>query len=233
MNNKNLSKIVLSLILACLIVETTFAQDLTLGEALDYSNVTWLYGGDAPWIAVRSPAHDGVDAAQTGKIYDEESSAIGAYFTGPGKLSFWWKVSSEFNADLLWFFVNGEAIDVISGYTDWKYVEVRLSDGLNMVVWEYTKDETLSEGLDAGWLDEVKFTPDNPQPSQPRLNISYFNFAVVLSWELPQKVFLLEETDNMGATWQKSSIPMATNNNIVVAVVTNLVSKKFFRLKSD
>lgn len=215
------------------ILVASFAQELTLEEALDCPNVVWLYGGDAPWMAIRSPSHDGIDAARSGLIIDDQTSAIGTYFVGPGKLSFWWKVSSEMNADILRFYLNGYLIDAISGNLDWTYKELQLPAGLNIVVWEYSKDGTLSEGLDAGFLDEVKFIPDNPQPAQPKLEISSTGSAIILSWQSQSTRFILEETDDLAAGWRRSNISIATNQNMAIAIVTNLSEKKFFRLKSE
>lgn len=220
--------IVVLLLLTSIATVSSFAQELTLAEALDCPGVIWAYGGNMPWIPIRSPSHDGVDAARSGMISDDESSAIGTYFIGPGTLSFWWKVSSEMNADCLWFFVNGNTIDVITGNRDWTYKEVRLPAGTNIVVWEYIKDDTVSEGLDAGFLDEVKFIPDYVQP---KLEISRLGSSVLLSWQLQPAPFYLEETDDLSDNWQKSTIPVITNQNTAIAVVTNLTSKKFFRLK--
>ena len=39
--------------------------------------------------------------------------------TGPGTLSFWWKVSSELDSDRLRFYLDGTEQWRISGETDW------------------------------------------------------------------------------------------------------------------
>ncbi|MGC8830210.1 MAG: hypothetical protein ACP5K7_07930 [Verrucomicrobiia bacterium] len=210
-----------------------FAQNLTLGEALDNTNVIWITAYDADWFPVTSPSHDGVDAAQSGMIDDDQSTAIGAYFIGPGKLSFWWKVSSEYNADLFVFYINGESVDVISGETGWLRKEVNLPAGTNLVFWEYSKDFVLAEGLDAAWLDEVVFVPDKIEP--PHLNIEKYNSGIKLFWNLQNTGFILEETDNLSnRVWSPVPINPITNlNNSVYVIIENLTAqKKFYRLKS-
>ncbi|MGC8743070.1 MAG: hypothetical protein ACP5T0_04235 [Verrucomicrobiia bacterium] len=217
---------------ALLFPSLLFAQTLTLGEALDNTNVEWITAYDADWLPVTSPSHDGVDAAQSGQIDDEQSAAIGAFFVGPGKLSFWWRVSSEYNADLLTFYINGEAVDVISGETGWLYKEVRLPAGTNLVFWEYSKDFVLAEGLDAAWLDQVVFTPDKIEP--PRLNIEKIGSGVKLFWNVQNTGFILEETENLLSNiWNAvSSTPITNQNNVIYIIENPVFQKKFYRLKS-
>ncbi|HON07510.1 MAG TPA: hypothetical protein PLW02_05345 [Verrucomicrobiota bacterium] len=212
--------------------QTLLAQQLTIGEALDNTNVDWIFGYDADWFPITNPSYDGVDAARSGVIDDEQASAVGAYFVGPGTLSFWWKVSSEFNADLYAFFINGEVIDVISGETDWLYKEVRLPAETNLVIWQYSKDFVLSEGDDAAYLDQVIFTPDKVEP--PALNIEKNNGSVKLLWKNGNTNFKLEETDDLNSNqWNLNSSCLITNQDIVYVVITNLISKKFYRLKLE
>lgn len=221
----------IAILIILTIPEFLFSQTLTLGDALDNTNVEWITAYDADWFPVRSPSHDGIDAGQSGTIDDDQSSAIGALFIGPGKLSFWWRVSSEPNADFLSLFINGEMIDAISGETGWLHKEVLLPAGTNLVFWEYSKDFVLAEGLDAGWLDEVAFIPDVVKP--PILNIEKVNSNVRLSWKNEGKSFTIEETDNLvNGVWNRVSLQLNTNQNIIYAVIGDLSGqKKFYRLK--
>lgn len=212
--------------------QTLLAQQLTLGEALDNTNVEWIIGYDADWFPITSPSYDGIDAARSGVIDDEQTSAIGASFIGPGTLSFWWKVSSEFNADIYVFFVNGELIDWISGETGWLHKEARLSAKTNFVSWEYSKDFVLSEGDDAAYLDQVIFTPDKIEP--PVLKIEKDNDSVKIFWKKGTTIFTLQETDKLNSSlWNAVPSILTTNQDIVCAVITNLFNKKFYRLKSE
>jgi hypothetical protein len=77
---------------------------------------------------------------------------------GPGRLSFWWRVSSESNFD--WFeFDLGSRTNRISGEVGWQRQVVPVPPGLQTAQWRYYKDLDTSVGMDAGWLAQVTFEP--------------------------------------------------------------------------
>jgi hypothetical protein len=78
--------------------------------------------------------------------------------TGPGRLTFWWKVSSELNFDWLEFNM-GYDTNAISGEKDWQRQVVPVAPGLQTLTWRYSKDKDTSLGADAGWVDNVTFEP--------------------------------------------------------------------------
>jgi hypothetical protein len=134
---------------------------VSLAEALDTAgaNLVWLTTGALPWTGQTAISHDGVDAAQSGAVSDSSSGSIQTVLTGPGTLSFWWKVSSEANSDRLRFFVNGSESANISGEVGWLQRNIALSTGLQILEWKYTKNSALAAGQDRGWVDQVQFTP--------------------------------------------------------------------------
>jgi hypothetical protein len=56
--------------------------------------VLWITGGDANWSGQTVTTHDGMDAAQSGIVADSQETWMQTTVTGPGTLSFWWKVDS-------------------------------------------------------------------------------------------------------------------------------------------
>jgi hypothetical protein len=66
-------------------------------------------------------------------------------------------VSSEDGEDYVRFYINGVGQDAISGEVDWTQDTFDVSTG-DRLRWEYGKDDSVSEGFDAGWLDEVQYT---------------------------------------------------------------------------
>jgi subtilisin-like proprotein convertase family protein len=78
--------------------------------------------------------------------------------TGPGTLSFYWKVSSEANYDFLEFWVDGVLKSEISGEVNWQQKSFSLASGSHLLSWSYSKDRSVSAGSDAGWLDRVQLT---------------------------------------------------------------------------
>lgn len=117
------------------------------------------------WAAQIRETHDGNAAAQSGLIKDNQQSVLQTTITGPGTLTFWWKVSSEEGFDFLKFYLDELIVfpkTSISGETDWQQQSFAISSGTHTVRWSYAKDGSVSDGRDAGWVDEVTFTPPPP-----------------------------------------------------------------------
>lgn len=139
-----------------------------LPAALNATDLAWTtYASALPagpqmtngWFAQIRETHDDDTAAQSGPIAHHQQSLLQTTVTGPGLLSFWWKVSSEPGYDFLRLFWNnmGVAYASISGETDWRQVTLTLGSGTHTLRWAYVKDGSVNAGRDAGWLDEVRF----------------------------------------------------------------------------
>lgn len=128
-----------------------------LGIALNAPQLAWTTGGEGAWFAQTAVSHDGVSAAQSGAIDDDSSTWLETQVVGPGTLSFWWKVSCEWDFDSLQFYVDGWPMGEITGDWDWEYFSMELGPGPHTLRWEYTKDGCCTEGEDAGWVDLVQF----------------------------------------------------------------------------
>jgi uncharacterized repeat protein (TIGR01451 family) len=141
----------------------TLTITTTLANALDtFGNQVWTTSGNSNWFGEVTVTHDGVDAAQSGPITDNQQSTVQTTFTGPGTLDFWWKVSSEQFFDTLGFFVDSVQQTNISGEVNWREQNWHIGSGFHTVKWTYQKDASGSSGLDTAWLDQVVFTPDPP-----------------------------------------------------------------------
>ena len=101
---------------------------------------------------------------KTAPIGDEETTSLSVSMVGPGTLSFYYKVSSEPDYDFFRFKV-GEGQDAeklnVSGATGWTLHSERIPSGPQTVVWEYAKDELVSEGGDCAWIDQVRWVADS------------------------------------------------------------------------
>ena len=131
----------------------------SLAQALNATNLVWTTSGNMPWFTETDITHDGVAAAQSGHISNSQESVLQTIVTGPGALTFWWKVSSERDFDFLEFFIDTNEAAAISGEVDWQQQMFSVASGVHTLKWIYIKDPTVSVGLDAGWLDQVAFTP--------------------------------------------------------------------------
>lgn len=99
------SRVVLLLLVVTLFSAIANAQTITLGEAVDNVSLTWTTGGDADWFGQTSVYYYDGDAAQSGDIASGQSSWIQTTVTGPGILSFYWKVSSSWARSDLEFYI--------------------------------------------------------------------------------------------------------------------------------
>jgi hypothetical protein len=117
--------------------------------------------GIAGWHGLTNITYDGIAAGQSGSlIAGGQSSGLSTTLTGPGTLTFWWKVSSLQDSDFLKFFVNGAAQTAISGEVDWQQQTYYLGSGPQNVSWVYAVDpQSQGGGLNASWVDEVAYVP--------------------------------------------------------------------------
>ncbi len=141
-----------------------------LAAALNATNLVWTTTPtNSPWFAQNRVTHDGEVAAQSGAIPPNGNSVLQTHVNGPGTLTFWWKVSSEAHFDFLEFArtaTNSGSIPTvqatISGERDWESRSFTIPAGPQTLIWTYRKDGSVSSGEDAGWLDQVQFTPLPP-----------------------------------------------------------------------
>ncbi|MBQ3289998.1 MAG: C10 family peptidase [Kiritimatiellae bacterium] len=158
-------------------IGNSWGNDITLGvdvsapafeDALDAPLLAFTTGGAAEWFVESPTTHDGEDAAQSGPVTHDQSSWLETTVTGPGKISFWWSVSSESDWDWLEFYIDGTRKSHISGTGGgWAQKTVEVSGGgVHTLRWQYKKDESNSDGADCGWIDQVVWTPTgDPQPA--------------------------------------------------------------------
>ena len=136
----------------------TPTPSVSLGEAVDNLALSWTTGGDANWVGQTDISYFGGDAAQSGAITAIQSTWLQTTVNGPGTLSFYWAVSSEGNYDFLRFYIDNVQQTSTSGNVSWQQVGYSIGSGAHTLKWAYTKDVSLSAGVDRGWLDKVEFT---------------------------------------------------------------------------
>ena len=132
----------------------------SLEDALDYeTEYVFSPESKANWFFQAEYKKLGEGAAQSGPIVGGEQSSFSTIVDGPTIVEFWWKVSSENGFDYLSVSVNEEIREKISGETDWILQSVKLPEGSNKLTWKYEKDDSISEGLDTGWVDSIEVLP--------------------------------------------------------------------------
>ena len=135
-----------------------------LSEALDNDALVWVTDGDAAWFGQNGVTWDDFASAQSGTLANNQESVLRTTVNGSGKLSFWWKVSSEANGDFLRFLDSGVEQAAISGEVDWERRVFYLGEGMHELEWIYAKNASVAAGQDSGWLDEVNFAPGDTGP---------------------------------------------------------------------
>jgi tRNA A-37 threonylcarbamoyl transferase component Bud32 len=144
----------INVVLFALIISilTQTALGNSLGIAVDNTELTWSTGGDADWFYQTYN-----NAAQSGKILHNQNTWISTSVQGPGTLSFYWVVSSEYNRDFLIFYIDGNSKKSISGTVNWMKESYVIDQGTHIIRWEYRKDGSVVTGSDAGWLASVEY----------------------------------------------------------------------------
>jgi len=73
----------------------------------------------------------------------------------PDTVGFYVKVSSEENKDVFEFYLDNNLVFNLSGYMDWTYKTFLLDTGRHSLRFSYIKDEMVSVGEDAVWIDHI------------------------------------------------------------------------------
>jgi hypothetical protein len=168
-----------------LLIATDLAT--TVGTASDL--ITYYTGGSNGANGWTANAVEGIESGTTGDLQD---SIFIAEIEGEGVLTFDWKVGSEENTedpedpyDTLYFYVNGELQDFISGEVEYTEVSIDLAAGTNVINWTYTKDLNTLAGDDKAYLRNLVFTetvaPVTPTPT-PTTPISSGGGGGSLGW---------------------------------------------------
>jgi VCBS repeat-containing protein len=115
------------------------------------------------WIAVDAETHNGVtgNIAQSGHVGELQNSRLELSVTGPGRISFWWKLADKTDNpyDSLEFYPGAgrQPVRLFDGGV-WSQVSVLVPPGWQTLAWEF-RDGFEGSGGGKGWLDEVVFEP--------------------------------------------------------------------------
>jgi hypothetical protein len=193
----------------------TINSPVPLATALDTPTLTWTTGGGRSWAGQETSTHDGVDAAQSGAIVDEQQTWMETIVQGPGVLRFWWKVSSEESFDEFQFHVDGFEQAAISGEVDWSEGVFHIPAGPHTLRWTYAKDIDTSGGQDLAWLDEVSFVAYPQAIAYPATQTAGGGATVVLH-------SIVSGSEPFWYQWSRNGLPLpaATNASLTLTNVT-------------
>lgn len=184
---------------------------LSLAEAVDATDLVWTSGGEAVWKAQTDTAFDATDAAQSGKLTgNNQQSWIQTTVTGPSTISFRWKVDSESGDDFLRFKMDGIAQASVSGEVGWQQRTFPIPAGSHVLRWSYEKDETVSVGADAAWLDTVTFGVQGTRVIALSGSMAFGNVPV---GDSAQRALTISNTGDQTLTVSSISYPAAFSGN--------------------
>jgi len=130
-------------------------------ELQNFTTFPWKNSSAYPWIISENESYQNSFSARSGLSSSNHSqeSVLSMHINMPedDSLSFWYKVSSEYNYD--WFSFEVDSVQKLkeSGQTDWVIATFHLKKGVHLLQWKYKKDLSLSEGSDCAWIDFLKF----------------------------------------------------------------------------
>jgi hypothetical protein len=171
--------------------------------ALNTTGLAWSTSGDASWFVETTNTSDGVSAAQSGIVTNNQASTLSVTLAGPGMLTFYWaSQGSGANFDYECYMdgdPNEGYVDDIAGnnswYQDGPFLIPAGQHNLSWTLFAYGDDDL----TEAGFLDQVSFAGpvdlSNPQtvgtnfqfqfPSQAGFSygILYRTNLVVGNWQ--------------------------------------------------
>jgi hypothetical protein len=159
------TRITLESLLECGFYSNSRTFEIAIGrtrESFEYTNFElfpWINSGTVPWVITSANFYDGNMSAMSGSIPNNGISSLQINLDMPeaDTLRFWYKVSSEKDYDFFRFKVNGVEVFNDSGEKEWRERMEILPAGAQLLEWSYTKDPSVSSGLDRAWIDMIDF----------------------------------------------------------------------------
>ena len=134
--------------------------EYTYEAALDGRRLSWSSGGAAIWVPQAEVSHDGEDAAKSGEVTGDDVSTLSISVTGPGTLSWWWKLDMSDCAGVD-VFVDEAFVESLDSVSDWVSASVNVvGDGKHAVRFEFWNAGTAAAISDCAYIDQVSWTPE-------------------------------------------------------------------------
>jgi C1A family cysteine protease len=138
-------------------------EPVSVSEALDSESLSFIPLGEVQWVGVNHASAGDGDSIQSGDVGDGETTQVAVSVSGPGQVSFMWKVSSQSGSDTLSFEIPEVGVsESISGDHDWSEMFFSIDEGAHTLIWSYSKDSSVSELDDTAWVDSVRISTQLP-----------------------------------------------------------------------
>jgi hypothetical protein len=192
-----------------------------MATALDGPGIIYRRGGENQWFAQTSTTHDGVDAARSGAIQANQTSWMEIDVTGPDRITFWWKVSSYQYGGYLFYGLDGNQSNSISGEIDWQQVAYDVPAGVHTFRWTYRRYSTSTvNGSDAGFVDQVVVASQTPTPTilSPLRAVGY------VDQPFQYQISATKNPTSFGAT----GLPSGLTLDPVTGIISGIPTAEFF-----
>jgi hypothetical protein len=200
-------------------------------ESANFTQNPWINDSSIPWEVDVINKYQGENCFVSGNIEDNGSTELIINYTviSEDTLSFMRKISSEEGYDFLRFYVDDNLRSEWSGTSDWMKEKFEVQAGQHSFKWVYEKDEMVSAGDDAAWIDWIVFPAGNflEQPNgikseSSNLLIKIFpnpiNTSFTLSYQADRKdnvdVTIIDLTGRVICTFDKLKIVQGANTAI-------------------
>ena len=118
---------------------------------------SWTLMGAQSWRVDTTSPHGGTYAAFSGPITHNQLSVMSVTLDFPdgGSIEFWHKGDTEATFDELLFYIDGVQRGAWSGTWQWELFTFTVPSGQHTLEWAYSKDGSLSSGMDAVAVDDI------------------------------------------------------------------------------
>ena len=133
-----------------------------------FDSSAWEFGGDEEWIIDGNNQFDGTYSARSGSIDNNMTSdlILTVDVIEDGQITFYKKVSCEDVGyysgnyyDYLAFYIDGVEQNKWAGEVSWSNTSFPVTAGEHTFLWRFVKDQGVTSGQDAVWIDGIVFPP--------------------------------------------------------------------------
>jgi hypothetical protein len=118
--------------------------------------LNWSSLQGSKWFVTSDDRHSGAHSARAGRITHGEITTLSLTLDcTAGRISFWRKVSTEYNWDNYRFYIDNKLQEKLSGEVAWSEASFPIEAGRHIFRWEYEKDDAMSCGQDTVYLDDL------------------------------------------------------------------------------
>jgi hypothetical protein len=140
---------------------TIINQIIETWESGNDETFNWQYEGNADWFISTNSPYAGAYCMESGNINNSQSTTLMLVsdFSTAGPVNFMYKTSTEGSYDFLTFKVDNAVINSWSGENAWANYSTNVTAGSHTLRWIYAKDNIVSSGSDAAWVDNIILPP--------------------------------------------------------------------------